>query len=176
MLIPVSWRPTVPRSILCDDRWARSRSAAVQRGQACHSRRKRHEFLIFSDFIQLNMHSWFCSRSRQQILVNFTHWAFKRVCGEGGAEAWAEWRPSLHNVTMKRGKWPSKWVAVTIRVARPPLLHSVIAHLTGSCRRGDGQAPLLESATVMRWPPITARPLFSQLLAFLVKEIAVFLP
>lgn len=59
---------------------------------------------------------------------------------------------------------------------REPRFDSVIAHLTGSCRRDDGFAPLLESTTVMRWPPITARPLSSQSLVFLVKVIALFLP
>lgn len=86
---------------------------------------------------------------------------------------WAGWRLSLHNVTVKRGKWPSKRMMVTIRVSQ---FDSVMAHLTGICRRDDGPAPLLESATVMRCPPITARPLSSQLLAFLVKIIALFLP
>lgn len=90
-----------------------------------------------------------------------------------GVAVWAGWRPPLYNVTMKRGKWPSKRMTVTIRVSR---FDSVIAHLTGSCRRDDGPAPLLESTAVMRWPPITARPLSSQSLAFLVKIIALFLP
>lgn len=62
---------------------------------------------------------------------------------------------------------------VTIRVSQ---FDSVIAHLTGSCRRDDGPAPLLESTTVMSWPPITARTLSSQSLAFLVRIIALFLP
>lgn len=58
---------------------------------------------------------------------------------------------------------------------RGPRFDGVIAHLTASCRRDDGPAPLLESTTVMRWPPITAGPLSSQSLAFLVKVIALFL-
>lgn len=97
------------------------------------------------------------------VLFTFTSTnPFKFVCGVAGVE-----------VTVKRGKWPSKRMMVTIRGS---LFDSVIAHLTGSCKRDDGPAPLLESATVMRWPPITARPLSSQLLAFLVKIIALFLP